>query len=65
MQNLDGYSGIMLGKQDVNNLRYADNTVLITLNKEDLQGLLGTVREESRMSCMELNSKNSEVMVVS
>ena len=37
MPNLEGYQGIKEGGHNVNNLRYADDTILIAENKEDLQ----------------------------
>ncbi|GFO27738.1 hypothetical protein PoB_005424300 [Plakobranchus ocellatus] len=53
------------GGQNISNLRYADDTVLIAENKEDLQKLLNIVEEESRKKGLELNSKKTEVMVIS
>ncbi|GFN91366.1 endonuclease-reverse transcriptase [Plakobranchus ocellatus] len=58
-------TGIKVGGQNINNLRYADDTVLITENKEDLQKLLNIVEEESRKKGLELNSNKTEVMVIS
>ena len=37
MQNLEGYQGIELGGHNVKNLRYADDTVLIAENEEDVK----------------------------
>ncbi|GFO16572.1 catenin (cadherin-associated protein), alpha 3 [Plakobranchus ocellatus] len=54
--------GIKVGGQNINNLRYADDTVLIAENKEDLQKLLNIVDEESRKKGLELNSEKTEVM---
>lgn len=65
MRNLDGKPGIKVGGYIFNNLRYADDTVLIAENKEDLQELLNIVEKESRKKGLELNSKKTEVMVVS
>ncbi|GFN85343.1 endonuclease-reverse transcriptase [Plakobranchus ocellatus] len=65
MRNLDNHSGIKVGGQSINNLRYSDDTVLIAENKEDLQKLLNIVEEESRKKGLELNSKKAEVMVIS
>ncbi|GFO11605.1 retrovirus-related pol polyprotein from type-1 retrotransposable element r2 [Plakobranchus ocellatus] len=48
MRNLENHPGIKVGGQNINNLRYADDTVLIAENKEDLQKLLNIVEEESR-----------------
>ena len=46
-------------------MRYADDTVLIAENKEDLQKLVNIVEEESRQKGLDLNSKKTEVMVIS
>ena len=65
MQNLEGNPGIQVGGHNLNNLRHADDTVLLPKNKEDLQQLLDIVEEESRKKGLELNSKSTQVMVVS
>ena len=65
MQNLEGNPGIKVGGHNLNNLRHKDNTVLMPENKEDFQQLLDIVEEESRKKGLELNSKSTEVMVVS
>ncbi|GFO43596.1 retrovirus-related pol polyprotein from type-1 retrotransposable element r2 [Plakobranchus ocellatus] len=65
MRNLENHPGIKVGGKNINNLRYADDTVLIAENKEDLQKLLNIVEEESRKKGLELNSKKTEVMVIS
>ena len=46
-------------------LRYADDTVLIPENKEDLRLLLTIFEEESRKKGLQLNSKKIELMVIS
>ncbi|GFO46479.1 hypothetical protein PoB_007298400 [Plakobranchus ocellatus] len=48
MRNLENHPGIKVGGQNINNLRYADDTVLIPENKEDLQKILNIIEEESR-----------------
>ena len=48
----------------VNNMRYADDAVLIAENKEDLPQLFDVTEEESRRKGYGLKSKNTEVMVV-
>ncbi|GFR76316.1 endonuclease-reverse transcriptase [Elysia marginata] len=65
MQNLENCPGINVGGYNVNNIRYADDTVLIAENKDDLQKLLNIVEEESRKKGLELNSKKTEGMVIS
>ena len=49
----------------INNLRYADDTVLIAENEKDLQILLDIIIKESHRKGLELNCKKTEVMVVS
>ncbi|GFN98469.1 retrovirus-related pol polyprotein line-1 [Plakobranchus ocellatus] len=65
MRNLEGHPGIKIGGSNINNLRYADDTVLIAENEKDLQQLLDIVKEESEKKGLELNRKKTEVMVVS
>ena len=41
-------AGIKIVRRNINNLRYADNTTLMTESKEDLKNLLVKVKEESK-----------------
>ena len=54
-----------MGGHNINNLRYADDTVLISENEKDLQQLLNIVESKSKEKGLELNSKKTEVMVIS
>ncbi|GFN79417.1 RNA-directed DNA polymerase from mobile element jockey [Plakobranchus ocellatus] len=65
LRNLDEYPGIRIGGRIINNLRYADDTVLIAENKEDLQKLIDIAATESKRMGLELNNKKTEVMVIS
>ena len=50
MQNAgldEGQAGIKIARRNINNLRYADNTTLMTESEEELKGLLMKVKEES------------------
>ena len=40
-------AGIKIARRNINNLRYADNTTLMTESEEDLKSLLMRVKEES------------------
>ena len=40
-------AGIKISGRNINNLRYADDTTLITESKEELKSLLMKVKEES------------------
>ena len=64
MRNIEGQPGIRVGGHNINNLRYADDTVLISENEKDLQ-LLNIVESKSKEKRLELNSKKTEVMVIS
>ena len=39
--------GIKIGRRDINNLRYAENTTLMTESEEELKSLLMKPKEES------------------
>ena len=40
-------AGIKTSRRNINNLRYADNTTLMTESEEELKSLLMRVREEN------------------
>ena len=65
MRNIKGQSGIQVGGHNINNLRYADDTILISENEKDLQQLLNIVESKSKEKGLGLNSKKTEVMVIS
>ena len=43
----DSQAGIKLARRNINNLRYADDTTLMTESKKELKSLLMRVKEES------------------
>ena len=45
------------GGKTINNLKYADDTVLIAENEKDFQNLLKVVKNKSRKKGLDLNSK--------
>ena len=65
MRNLEGMPGIPVGGHNINNLRYADDTVLIAEDEGNLQALLDVVVEESNKKGLSLNSKKTVTMVIS
>ena len=65
MRNIEGQPGVRVGGHNINNLRYANDTVLISENEKDLQQLLNIVESKSKEKGLELNSKKTEVMVIS
>ena len=48
-------AGIKNAKRNISNLRYADDTTLITESKEELKSLLMNVKEESEKASLKLN----------
>ena len=43
----ESQAGLKTARRDINNLRYADDTILIAESKEELKSLLMKVKEES------------------
>ena len=43
----EAQAGIKISRRNINNLRYADDTILMAESKEDLKSLLIKVKEES------------------
>ena len=51
----EAQAGIKIAGRNINNLRYADNTTLISASKEELKSLLMKVKEESEKAGLKLN----------
>ena len=54
-----------VGRQNITNLRYADDTVLLAESVQDLQKLLDVVVRECQLKGLLINCKKTECMVVS
>ena len=52
---VEAQAGIKIGRKNINNLRYADDTTLIAESKEELKSLLIKVKEESEKVGLKLN----------
>ena len=48
-------AGIKIARRNINNLRYADDTTLMTECEEELESLLMKVKEESEKASLKLN----------
>lgn len=57
--------GIKVNGRIINNLRYADDTVLMASSESDLQRIVDRVNECSLKSGLKMNSKKTKVMVIS
>ena len=56
-------AGIKIAGRNINNLRHADDTILITESKEELKSLLMKVKEESEKVGLKLNIQKTKIMV--
>ena len=65
MRELDSAEGFVIGGHNLNNIRFADDAVLIAASKEKLQVLLNKVAEESKKRGLSINCKKTECMVIS
>ena len=68
MQNArldEAQAGIKIAERNINNLRYADNTTLMTESEEELKSLLMKVKEESEKVGLKLNIQKSKIMASS
>ena len=59
----EAQSGIKIDRRNINNLRYADDTTLMTENKEELMSLLMKVKEESEKAALKLTIQKTKLMV--
>ena len=48
-------AGLKIAERNINNLRYTDNTTLMTESEEELKSLLVKVKEESEKDGLKLN----------
>ena len=53
---------IKIAGRNINNLRYADDTTLMTESEEDLKSLLMKVKEESEKFDLKLNIQKTKMM---
>ena len=65
MRHIEGVGGLIIGGHTLNNLRYADDIVLIAQSKEKLQEMLDIIDFYSEENGLSINQKKTECMVVS
>ena len=58
----EAQAGIKIAGRNINNLRYADDTTLMTESKEELKSLLTKVKEESKNVELKLNIQKTNFM---
>ena len=58
----EAQAGIKIAGRNINNLRYADDTTLMSESEEELKGLLMKVKEESEKVGLKLNIQKTKIM---
>ena len=58
----EAQAGIKIARGNINNLRYADDTTLMTKIEEDITSLLMKVKEESEKVGLKLNIQKAQIM---
>ena len=61
----EAQAGIKIARRNINNLRYADNTILQAESEEELKSLLMKVKEESEKVGLKLNIQKTKIMASS
>ena len=51
----EAQAGIKISQRNINNLRYADDTILLAERKEELKSLLMRMKEESEKAGLKLS----------
>ena len=61
----EAQAGIKIARRNINNLRYADDTILMAKSEEELKSLLLKVKEESEKVGLKLNIQKTKIMASS
>ena len=61
----EAQAGIKTARWNINNLRYADDSTLMTESKEELNSLLMKMKEEGEKAGLKLNIQKTQIMTVS
>ena len=58
----EAQAGIKIAGRNINNLRYADDTIPMAESEEELKSLLMKVKEESEKASLKFNFKKNKIM---
>ena len=61
----EAQTGIKIARRNISNLRYADDTTLMTESQEELKSLLMKVKEKSEKVGLKLNIQKTKIMASS
>ena len=59
------YIHTKIARRNINNLRYADDTTIMTESEEELKSLMIKVKEQSENADLKLNIQKTEMMASS
>ena len=60
----EAQAGINIAGRNINNLRFADDTILTAESEEELKSLLMKVKEENEIAGLKLNIQNTKIMAL-
>ena len=63
-REIEELPGLNIGGKNTNNLRYADDTVLLEENEKELQELVTKIKEEIILYGLKMNKNNTQKMVI-
>ena len=58
----EAQAGIQIGRRNINNLSYADDTTFMAESEEELKSLLMKVKEESEKVGLKLNIQKTKII---
>ena len=58
----ESLTGIKIARRNINNLKYADNPSLMAESKEELEGLLMKVKEQSEKAGLKFNMEKTKII---
>ena len=58
----EAQAGIKIARRSINNLRYADDTILMAESEEELKSLLRKVKVESEKVGLRLGTQKTKIM---
>ena len=58
----ESQAGIKISRRNINNLRFADDPILMAESEEELKSLLMKVKEESKRVALKLNIQKTMIM---
>ena len=58
----EAQAGIKIARRNINNLRYADDTIFMAESEEELKSLLMKVKEESEKVGLKLNIQKTKIL---